>query len=82
LLLAIPISYSKVVRKERKVAKLHKKEKEEKKGGIGGIEPPNAGLAGNRTPDHSHIHAATCRKFELQMLREYYTTKPQARRST
>ena len=35
------------------------------------------GLAGNRTPDHSHIILLERQSAEL--LREYYTTKPQAR---
>jgi hypothetical protein len=37
-------------------------------------EAQKTGLAGNRTLDHSH---AASLKEEL-MLREYYTTKPQA----
>jgi hypothetical protein len=33
------------------------------------------GLAGNRTLDHSHAFQLL---VEMEMLREYYTTKPQA----
>jgi hypothetical protein len=36
------------------------------------------GLAGNRTPDHSQACSSALKALEL-MLREYYTTKPQAR---